>query len=182
MENIQTEFNSGARDSEFFQLYMDSHKNLYAYILAMVHNQADASDILQETATAMWRNFGEYDRSKKFQAWGIAISRNLIKKHFRTRRNTKIQFDDELIGKIETFTIEEIANSNTKMEALKRCCEKLGDDNQLLLQLRYDKGMTIKSIAAKLGRPIAGLYKRYSRLHQTLLSCIEGRISSGEVL
>ena len=181
MKNMKLENNNEANDALFFQLYMDSHKNLYAYVLAMVHNQSDASDILQETVTVMWRRFDEYDRSKKFLAWGIAIARNLIKKHFRDRKNSRIQFDDELVKKIEKSTIEQIANSDKKIRALKQCCEMLDDGNQLLLQLRYDNGLTIKSIASKLGRPLAGMYKKYSRLHQALLHCIEDRLNRGDI-
>ena len=182
MEHKQSDIPDAPKDSMFFQLYMDSHKNLYAYILAMVHNQSDASDLLQETVTVMWRRFDEYDRSKKFLAWGIAIARNLIKKHFRDRRNSKIQFDDDLVQKIEQSTIKQIDNSNNKIDALRKCCATLGDNNQFLLQLRYDKGMTIKSIASQLGRPLAGMYKKFSRLHQALLNCVEDRINNGDAL
>ena len=181
MEHKQSEILNDPKDSMFFQLYMDSHKNLYAYILAMVHNQSDASDILQETVTVMWRRFDEYDSSKKFLAWGIAISRNLIKKYFRDRRNSRVQFDDELVRKIERSTIEHIGYSDNKIDALKKCCEKLGESNQLILRLRYDKGMAIKSIASKLGRPLAGMYKKVSRLHQAILECVEDRLSSGDL-
>lgn len=161
------------KDAAFFQLFMASQRNLYAYILASVHNYNDANDLLQETAIVMWRKFDEFDRETNFVAWGVAIARNLIKSYFNSRQYSHLQFDAELMEVIEERTLSQMKQDDRRMEALKVCYEKLSESNRQLIRLRYTEGKTIKSIAVQLGKPIQGMYKTISRLQDSLLRCIE---------
>lgn len=162
------------KDVIFFQLFMDSQRKLHSYILASIHNYADANDILQETATVMWRKFNEFDQNTSFIAWAISIARNLIRNYFNKRKRLRLQFDDELVQSIETRTIQQLIDGdNEKLEALEKCCEKLTDLNRYILKLRYRDGMTIKSIASRLGKSISGMYKFMARLQDSLLKCVE---------
>ncbi|MCK5000630.1 MAG: hypothetical protein KAS23_13890, partial [Anaerohalosphaera sp.] len=69
-------------DSLFFHLFMTHRKSLYAFILASIHNYSDADDILQETATVMWRKFSGFEQGTDFVAWGITIARLRVLKFF----------------------------------------------------------------------------------------------------
>ncbi|MEN8127325.1 MAG: sigma-70 family RNA polymerase sigma factor [Planctomycetota bacterium] len=160
-------------EAVFFELFMNSQKNLYAYILASVHNYADANDLLQETATVLWQKFDQFDLETNFQAWAIAIARNMIKNYFNKRKRSRLQFDDDLVQTIEKATVTGLKSYDARMEALKKCYEKLSDSNRLMMKLRYEDGMTIKSIASRVGKPIQGMYKFMARLQNSLLQCIE---------
>jgi RNA polymerase sigma-70 factor (ECF subfamily) len=170
------------KDVFFFQLFMESQKNLYAYILASIHNYADADDILQETATEMWRKFDQFERGTSFIAWGISIARNLIRNYFNSRKDSRFHFDDDLAQTIEEITLLEFDHKQIRLEALKKCYNQLSEFNQAMIKLRYNEGLTIKTIASRLGKPIQGIYKRMSRLHDSLLRCIEERMAVNEEL
>jgi RNA polymerase sigma-70 factor (ECF subfamily) len=170
------------KDVVFFQLFMETQKNLYAYILASIHNYADAEDILQETATEMWRQFDQFKRGSSFIAWGIAISRNLIRNYFNSRKDSGFLLDDDLVQAIEDVTLSELDRNEVRLEALKKCYNQLSGLNQALIRLRYSEGMTIKTIASRLGKPLQGIYKRMSRLHDSLLQCIERKMAMSEEL
>ncbi len=161
------------KESLFFQLFMSSQKNLYAYILASVHNFNDAEDIMQETAAVMWQNFDKFDPDTNFLAWAISIARNMVRNYFSSRKKSRLQFDDSLMESIEQSAIRNLERNSMRIEALKRCCEKLSESSRLLIQLRYEQGMTVKSIASRFGRPIAGMYKALARLQDALLECTE---------
>ena len=105
-------------DAVFFQLFMGSQKSLYAYILASIHNYADANDILQETVTVMWRRFEEFDRDSSFIAWGISIARNQIRTYFNSRKCSRLQFDSDLAEVIETTTLSTLDDNEARMEGL----------------------------------------------------------------
>jgi RNA polymerase sigma-70 factor (ECF subfamily) len=167
------------KDVVFFQLFMASQKKLYAFILASVHNYADANDILQETAIVMWRKFDEFDQESNFVAWGIGIARNLIKSYFTGRKGSHLLFDADLTAAIEDKTLERLGREDARMDALKRCCEKLSEFNRYLIRLRYTEGKTIKSIAHQLGKPVQGMYKTLARLQDALLRCIERSMERG---
>lgn len=175
MENREiSNLESGpTKESLFFQLFMNSQKNLYAYILASVHNFNDAEDILQETAAVLWQNFDKFDPETNFLAWAISIARNIIRNYFSSRKKSRLQFDDSLMESIEQAAADCLERNNMRMEALKKCCEKLSESSRLLIQLRYEQGMTVKSIASRFGRPISAMYKALARLQDALLECTE---------
>ena len=170
---IKNEGNELKDEAVFFELFMTSQNKLYAYILSSVHNYADARDLHQETATVMWQKFDQFDPDTNFLAWGISIARNIVRNYFRARNRSRLQFNDNLIQTIEDATIAGLNSDDARMDSLKRCFEKLSDSNRLLIKLRYEKGMTIKSIASHFGKPLQGMYKFMARLQDSLLRCIE---------
>ena len=54
---------------QFLQLYRACEGDLFRYILVLLPEYADAMDILQETATDLWRDFERYDETKPFEGW-----------------------------------------------------------------------------------------------------------------
>lgn len=165
------------KEGAFFQLFMSSQKNLYAYILSSVHNFNDANDLLQETATVLWQKFDQFDRKTNFLAWAISIARNLIRNYFNMRKKSRLQFDGDLVQTIDVAMIDSLDGDNIKLESLKKCYEKLSDSSRMLIKLRYEDGMTVKSIASHFGRPLEGMYKFMARLQDSLLQCIEKTIA-----
>ena len=160
-------------DRLFFGLFMTSQKSIYAFILASVRNFDDANDILQDTATIMWRRFHTFHTDTSFEAWGISIARNLIKQYFRARKRARLQFDQDLIEEITKTTLSKIDFLDKRLEALKKCCERLTQSNRNLLDMRYSKTMTVKEIADVLGKPVQGMYKVFARLQDSLQRCID---------
>ena len=168
------------RTGLFFQLFMSSQRNLYAFILASVHNYNDADDILQDTAAVMWRKFDEFDKDTSFVAWGISISKNLIKKYYSDRKKTRIQFDAALTQKISEIMEDSAEQFNSRQEALKICTRKLKDAGRAMIDMRYSKGMTIKAIANHLNRSVHGMYKAMARLQDSLQECIKKELRRRE--
>jgi RNA polymerase sigma-70 factor (ECF subfamily) len=169
----KTSNNQKTKDELFFQLFMTYQRNIYAFLLSSVHNYNDANDLLQETATVMWRKFDEFRPGSSFLAWGITIAHHLVLKFFNEHKRSRIQFDDALLQELADTTMEEMKNVNALTDALRHCFQKLSEANQKLLRLRYQEGMTIKAIASFLGKPVFGMYKAFARLQDALQVCIE---------
>lgn len=172
---------NGSLDSLFFHLFMTHQKSIYAFILASIHNYNDADDILQETATVMWRKFDQFEQGTEFVAWAISIARIRILKFFNERKRTRIQFNQQLLDQIANMTSVKLVEVNQRLDASRRCREKLNEKDQELLYLRYNQGFTIKKIADSLSRPLPGLYKTMGRIHSILQRCIKRTIASDEV-
>jgi RNA polymerase sigma factor (sigma-70 family) len=132
---------------------MSHQKSLYAFILASVRNYADANDILQETATIMWRKFGEFDKGTNFVGWGISISRNLIKKYFRERKMSRVQFGDKLFQDISEKVEKGLDKMDSRLDALE--CPGKG---QLPLVVQADN-----AFARFLGKPQTGQNNRQQK-------------------
>ena len=179
MEN-EFEQHIGDRTGLFFQLFMSSQKNLYAFILASVHNYNDADDILQDTATVMWRKFDEFDEDTSFVAWGISISKNLIKKYYSQRKRTRVQFGAALAKKISERMENSADQLKSRQEALRLCSRKLTNAGRTMIDMRYSKGMTIKAIANHLNRSVHSMYKAMARLQDSLQECIKKELRKRE--
>ncbi len=156
---------------------MSHQKSLYAYILASVHNYADANDILQETATVMWQKFGEFNKGTSFMGWGITISRNLIKKYYNRRKRSRIQFNEPLFEKITETMEKHVEKIDSRVGALKQCTQKLSETGRMLIDLRYNRGMAVKAIANHLNKSVQGMYKAMARLQNALQKCIEKELA-----
>jgi hypothetical protein len=49
---------------QFMRLFLQSEREILRYVMAIVPNVADARDILQETALALWKANDKYDPAR----------------------------------------------------------------------------------------------------------------------
>ena len=164
----------------FFQLYLQSQKRLYAYILMLVPNSSDADDILQQTSTVMWEKFDTYNPDASFGAWSVAIARYVIFDHYKKKRRSQVIFKDEMLEIFAETAIESTKDTDTRVELLKDCVGKLGSNDRKLIKIRYEQGLKIKDIAEQVGRPVQGFYKTMNRIHNLLLNCVRHKMLAAE--
>lgn len=69
---------------------------------------------------------------------------------------------------------------DARLSALENCLNKLAERDRTLIQMRYEKDITIKEISRRVKRPIHGLYKAMARIHNTLLQCVRLRLAAEE--
>jgi DNA-directed RNA polymerase specialized sigma24 family protein len=72
-----------------------------------------------------------------------------------------------------------------RLELLSRCLEAVPAHSRRLLDLRYFEGLDCVAVARELGLELQVVYKRLSRLHESLRQCVERRwqavvVASGE--
>src|SRR3954451_5564527 len=58
----------------FLRLFLQNQRRLYAYILTLLPNRADADDVLQDTTLTMWDKFDAAEPPTDFLAWGRRIA------------------------------------------------------------------------------------------------------------
>lgn len=159
---------------DFIQLLMQNQMRIYAFILGLVRNYQDADDILQDTIHVMWVKFADHQPINDFAAWANQIAYYKIL-NFRQKRSGKfhLQCEDRLFEQLVPAARESSAYSETQMEKLKTCLQKLSERDYQLVDLRYYQNYKPKKIASLLGLSIVNIYKSMSRVHGRLLNCIE---------
>ncbi len=161
-------------NDEFVRRFVRCQQDLYAYILTLVPNIADAQDILQETAIALWAKVDEYRPEEPFMPWASRFAWFQVRK-FRMyqarRRRHVIALSDEAL---EALAAERagFASAADHGSLLDKCVEKLADADRLLLRQRYDSRTSIREVAQLAGVEAAQLYKRLERIRRTLLDCV----------
>lgn len=165
------------KKKQFFGLYNNVQVMLYCYLMALVHNQSDAEDLLQETAIVLWDKFDQFQEGTNFGAWAVKIAGNKARDFMRRNRNTKMFFHDEFY---ESVSLQAQTDSNDVIErfqALRFCLNKLPENSRKLLSMRYKKNISIKHISQLTGRSANGLYQSFSRLISSMRECMNKYIA-----
>ena len=165
----------------FVSQLMACQHQIYSFILTLVPNLSDADDLMQETAAVMWRKYETSEPISNFSAWGKMIARNKVLNYYTKRKNERLLFNDDLLH--DVIEREERASRETaqRLKTLQSCITKLRENDRRLVQLLYERNITIKSLAERVQRPVQGLYKAMARIHNTLLLCMKRALPSEEV-
>ena len=168
------------KSSNFFRLYLQSQRRLYAYILMLVPNCSDADDILQQTSSIMWEKFDTFEPGSNFGAWAVQIAKFLIMDHFKKQKRSRVIFKDSLLETFAESAIDFTRNIDKRLAFLRKCVEKLSFGDRNLIAERYERGQKIKDIAEKSNRSVHGLYKTINRIHHSLLNCVRRHMLAEE--
>ena len=158
--------------NDFMRLFLANQNKIFAYLMMHVPNRIDAEDLMQETATWMWENFDNFTAGTNFSAWGIQVAKYKILNLNRSQKNSRIRFHSEVIELINAKADSFLNESDQRIDVLRNCLTKLSDKDRKLLYLKYEKGLTTKRLSELVDRPIKGLYKTMSRVHNSLLQCV----------
>ncbi len=164
----------------FLHLYATCHYRILAYILSLVPNETDAEDLMQETTMVMWRKFKQFEMGTDFVAWGMAIARYEVL-DARKRQKSMMFFDDEVLQALEADSLYMIKQSDSSLDILKACLDKLCKNDQQLIYLRYFEDHSIKNISSRTGRNLKTVYRTIARIHDNLLECLRRQLQKGDL-
>jgi RNA polymerase sigma-70 factor (ECF subfamily) len=163
------------------QLFAQHEHEIYACIVAVLGNWADADEVMQETSMALWEMFDEFQPGTNFRAWACAIARHRIQRFRQKQARDRHVFSDEFIEAVSQTAQEEAERFESRRKALAQCVDKLAQQDRRLLQLCYAGSESFKHVAEQLGRPVSGVYKALWRIRQALFDCINRTLAADEV-
>lgn len=158
-------------EEEFLRLFLAHQRRLYAYILMLLPRHAD--DVFQQTCIILWKRRGTFERDTNFNAWSCRVAYNTVLNFRAKLARERVRFDEDLLARIAVRAESMGHELDERRAALSRCLEKLPANDRDLLERRYETGVTIKSLAAAVGRPVEGLYKAMRRIHSALSKCVD---------
>lgn len=146
---------------------------LYAYILALVPNWADADELFQETSTTLWLKYDDYQPGTNFRAWAFRVAFNKVLQFRHAQGKNILRFSDEFVDAVDGDMLEADSLWERRHRLLADCYAKLSPKDRGLIDLRYEPDATTKCIAEKVGRSVDAVYKALNRIHEQLLDCID---------
>src|SRR5690242_640176 len=60
--------------ARFMRLFLSSEKEIFRYVAALLPKIADAQDVVQQTAIALWKKFDQYDPALPFTPWACRFA------------------------------------------------------------------------------------------------------------
>lgn len=82
-------------DNAFHELYTKTKTIVFAYIMSIIKNYDDSSDILQEVYIKIYLAAKNYESQRKPLAWIFTIARNESYLFLR-RKQSNLEYDDQL--------------------------------------------------------------------------------------
>ncbi|MBC7701981.1 sigma-70 family RNA polymerase sigma factor [Aquabacterium sp.] len=155
----------------FERLYMLTSKRLFAAILQISRNSADAEEVLQEVYVKVWHNCAQFDDTKgRARHWLTGIARHAAIDHWRrcgTRLEGRHRHSVEGIDPFENLpshrpqALENLIGQCRNV-ALAKCLSSLAAKPRESLTLAFYEGLSHGEIANRMGHPI-GTVKSWIR-------------------
>jgi RNA polymerase sigma-70 factor, ECF subfamily len=149
------------------QLYDRYNGILKALILRVVHNEAEADDLLQEIFMEIWNQAKNFSSQKgKPLGWMVTLARRraidgLRKKQAYARAEERLQNETEQQPDAwaHNSTEEEIVLSDTR-DLIRKVIAGLPPAQQQAIDLAFFRGMSQREIAAKTNTPLGTVKTR----------------------
>ena len=135
----------------------------YRIAWAILGNDEDAQDAIQDALTAAWKQRGSLRDRDRLEAWFGRIVVNKCRDGLRSRVRVRSR-----MRPLELTPLPPVADGSlaaAERDELGRALERLGPDRRIVVVLRFWADLTVDDIAERLGVP-AGTVK--SRLHHSL--------------
>ena len=127
--------------------------------MAIVPRTADAQEVVQETAIALWKQINCYDPSKPFAPWACRFAANKAKEHLINQGRWKGFFDEEVATALLARREQLVPELDCRVEPLRDCLKELTANNQTVIRKYYFDQASIEETAAEVGRSMEAVYK-----------------------
>lgn len=171
-DNVLVEKSAGGDFEAFEELVRRTEGKLYAHLLRMTENAADARELLQESYLSAYRNLKSFKGDSAFSTWLYRIATNHALMHFRKKRpetgleELSIPTHEELKNRrITDWDLDpaEAAHKKEVKKILDKAIMSLPPVYRAVVSLRDIEGLSTEETALRLGIN-AGAVK--TRLHR----------------
>jgi RNA polymerase sigma-70 factor (ECF subfamily) len=171
-----------AAQQRFLSLFLRSERDIFRYVAVFVPNVADAEDIVQQTALALWEKFDAYDPSQPFTPWACRFALNKARQWIERRQRWQALLQNGLLEELSQRREELRPELEARLKHLERCLNKLPEEQRSLVEGYYYRRDTIEKLSAASSRTVAATYKTLQRVRQALQSCIEAASKPEELI
>jgi RNA polymerase sigma factor (sigma-70 family) len=156
--------------------YRLTSAKLFGVCLRILHERAEAEDVLQEVYLTVWQRAADFDASRGSpMTWLIAIARNKSIDRLRARAPARrMEPIDEAsrIADVAPLAEESLAQSEANAR-LKACLGGLATHEQNALRGAFFDGNTYDELAQRMSVPLGTMKSWIRRALQKLKACLE---------
>jgi RNA polymerase sigma-70 factor, ECF subfamily len=168
------------RHNLYSELITLHQSRLYAYIFAVVRNQADADDLFQTVCLVLWRKFYLFQAGTSFFSWARQTAQREVRDFLKRRKRPTHVAGDLLDALVEAAPPVHSDATALYLDSLRRCREKLTGSDEELLNLRYVENLGSHDIAHRLHRPQQSVCNSLTRIRGWLLECVMTELARQE--
>jgi RNA polymerase sigma factor (sigma-70 family) len=106
-------------------MFLRSEREIFRYVAALVPNVADAEDIVQQTALALWERFDSYDPNQPFTPWACRFTLNKARQWIERRQRWQALLENGLAEELASRREELKPELERRLAHLEGCLGKL---------------------------------------------------------
>ena len=172
--------NQQLQHDDFLRLLLKHEREILRYVLAIVPHIADAQEIVQETAVALWNQIHHYDPSRPFAPWACRFAANKAKEYLRKQGRWNGFLDEKVASMLLARRDEMATQLDKRVEPLRDCLSELPLPQRTVIEKYYFERTPVEQLAVDLGRSAASLYKSLQRVRMSLMDCVNGKLTTTE--
>lgn len=165
---------------EFARLLAGCQRKVFLYVLALIHNPADAEEVLQETNLVLWRKFDQYTPGTDFARWACRVAYFEVQKYRRRKARGAALLSDAMVETLAAEAEQQTDLVDRRRSALRKCLQKLPDKWRRLVVWRYQPRATTRAVAEAAGRSVEATRRALHRIRMNLLECIRRTLAAEE--
>jgi RNA polymerase sigma-70 factor, ECF subfamily len=162
-----------AAQQRFLSLFLRSEREVFRYVAALVPNVADAEDIVQQTALALWEKFDAYDPGQPFTPWACRFALNKARQWTERRQRWQALLTGGLAEEFARRREELRPEMDRRLAHLEGCLDKLPGGQRALVEGYYYRRTGIEDLAGESKRTVEATYKMLQRVRHALQRCVE---------
>lgn len=154
-------------------------KDVTKVVAAMLFDRPESEDLVQQVFITAYERLDQFELGRDLGPWLKEIARNTVRMHVRRRKSHQrhVQlYRDWLAASYEDE--EAFARQEAKLHAMRECLAGLPTNSRRLVELRYDRAMSMAGIGEMVGKSIDAVTKALSRIREGLRKCIAERMAT----
>ncbi len=150
---------------------------LRTFLRSRLRDRHAADDLAQDVFITAFQRIRDFRIGESFDAWLRGIAHNHLRNHVRKRRESHVGGEAEL-DELMSGRTDVSLGGGSLLEALEECLAKLNPASRELLDERYLKGHTLRSLSAESGTNYSALSMRLHRIREQLAQCVHLKLGT----
>jgi RNA polymerase sigma-70 factor (ECF subfamily) len=167
-------------EKEILRFLMQSRERISATAWLVVKDAHVAEDIFQNTVLKAVTKDLNFEAEAALFSWAFITARRDSLNWIRKHRRESVGFDEDILTLIhQDWQNDHLNPKGNRFELLRDCMEELPQKSEKILRLRYFEGLSCGEIADSISITLDAVYKRLSRIQNSLRKCVELKMEPG---
>jgi RNA polymerase sigma-70 factor (ECF subfamily) len=167
-------------EKEILRFLMQSRERISAAAWLVVKDAHVAEDIFQNTVLKAVTKDVSFQAEAALFSWAFITARRDSLNWFRKHGRELVGIDEDILTLIhQDWQNDHLNPKGNRFEVLRDCMEELPKKSEKILRLRYFEGLSCGEIADSISITLDAVYKRLSRIQNSLRKCVELKMEPG---